>query len=243
MVKKIANYITKYCYVVFVVFLVLAGICGLLATKVNINHDIYSYMPANSETSVGLNIMKDEFDYGSTSSWQMMFEDLSEDERTEAKTYIENMDHIKSVAHDDLSDAYMREYNGHNYSLYDITLDASADSEIANKTFKEIVNHFKSTHHNVYYSGEVASSNGEVVSLFITVGAIATAMVILTVMSESFIEPWLFLFAIMIAVLLNKGTNIIFNNVSFITDSISMVLQMAGSLQPLACAPPFLQFL
>ena len=64
MVKKIANYITKYCYVVFVVFLVLAGICAFLATKVNINHDIYSYMPANSETSLGLNIMKDEFDYG-----------------------------------------------------------------------------------------------------------------------------------------------------------------------------------
>ncbi len=229
MVKKIANYITKYCYVVFVVFLVLAGICGLLATKVNINHDIYSYMPANSETSVGLNIMKDEFDYGSTSSWQMMIEDMPEGERTDAKSYIESVEHIKSVAHDD-SDSYVREHDGHTYSLYDITLNAAADSEIANKTYKEIDAHFKTLGHKIYYGGEVASSNGEVVSIMIVVGAIGTAMIILTIMSESFIEPWLFLFAIMVAVLLNKGTNIMFDNVSFITDSIAMVLQMALSM-------------
>ena len=215
MVKKIANYITKYCYVVFVVFLVLAGICGLLATKVNINHDIYSYMPANSETSVGLNIMKDEFDYGSTSSWQMMIEDMPEGERADAKAYIEGVEHIKSVAHDD-SDSYVREHDGHTYSLYDITLNAAADSEIANKTFKDIDAHFKTLGHKIYYGGEVASSNGEVVSIMIVVGAIGTAMIILTIMSESFIEPWLFLFAIMVAVLLNKGTNIMFDNVSFI---------------------------
>ena len=68
------------------------------------------------------------------------------------------------------------------------------------------------------------------VSFLITGLAIGVAMLILTLMSESFIEPWLYLFAIMIAVLLNKGTNILFSNVSHITDSISMVLQMALSM-------------
>lgn len=228
MVKKIADYITKYCYTVFVIFLVLAGVCGLLSLKVNVNHNIYSYMPADSETSKGLKIMQDEFDYGSTSSWQMMFEDLPEDKREETKTYIEGVENIKSVAYDN-TENYQREHDGHSYSLYDITLNAPADSEIANKTYNEIDQHFKGTY-KYYTAGEVSSNNGSVVSIAVTAIAIGCAMLILTIMSESFLEPWLYLFAILIAVLLNKGTNIMFENVSHITDSISMVLQMALSM-------------
>ena len=44
-------------------FLALTGVCAFLSTQVNINKDIYSYMPSDSETSLGLNIMNDEFDY------------------------------------------------------------------------------------------------------------------------------------------------------------------------------------
>ncbi len=228
MVRKIADYITKYCYTVFVIFLVLAGICGFLSQKVSINHDIYSYMPADSETTLGLNIMKDEFDYGSTSSWKMMIEDLPHEKHAEIKSYLEGVENIKSVAHED-NDEYVREYNGHQYALYDITLNAPSNSDIANKAYNEIDKKIRSEY-KVYVAGEVADNNGSVVSFLITGLAIGVAMLILTLMSESFIEPWLYLFAILIAVLLNKGTNILFSNVSHITDSISMILQMALSM-------------
>ncbi len=228
MVKRIANFVTKYCYIVFVVFLVLAGLSAFLATKVKINHDLYSYMPESSETSQGLEIMKEEFDYGSTSTWKMMFEDLNEDERKEVKEHLEGVENVKSVAYDD-SETYNKEHNEHFYSLYEITLDAPADSEAANKTYNEIYDYYKPKY-KFYQMGEVYTNNATVVSITITVLAVGTAMVILTIMSESFIEPWLYLFTILIAVLLNKGTNIIFPNVSHITDSISMVLQMALSM-------------
>ena len=55
-------------------------------------------------------------------------------------------------------------------------------------------------------------------------------MVILIIMSKSWVEPWLFLFSILLAVVMNKGTNIIFPNVSHITDAISAILQMALSM-------------
>ena len=212
----------------FAIFLVLAGVAAFLSTKVNINHNIYSYMPANSETSQGLTIMEDEFDYGSTSTWKMMFEDLSDEQKPEVKTYIEGIDNVKSVAYDS-SETYNREYNSHQYALYEITLNVPADSEEANKAFTTIDEHF-SKDYKKYQTGEVFSNNGKVVSITITALAVGTAMVILTLMSESFIEPWLYLFAILIAVVLNKGTNIMFENVSHITDSISMVLQMALSM-------------
>ena len=228
MVRRIADFVTKYCYIVFVIFLVLAGLCAFLSTKVKINHDIYSYMPESSETSQGLKIMEDEFDYGSTSTWQMMFENLDYSEKKNLREYIESVENVKSVTHDE-TEAYNREKDGTNYSLFEIVLDKPADSEEANKAYNTIYNELKPKY-TFYQSGEVYTNNATVVSIFITVFAVGTAMVILTVMSESFVEPWLYLFAILIAVVLNKGTNIIFPSVSHITDSISMVLQMALSM-------------
>ena len=228
MVRRIADFVTKYCYVVFGIFLALAGLCAFLSTKVKINHDIYSYMPESSETSQGLSVMKDEFDYGSTSSWQMMFEDLDEGEKKDVKEYIEGVENVKSVTHDE-GEEYNREKDGHNFALYEVVLNAAADSEEANKAYNTIYDNLKPKY-TFYQSGEVYTNNATVVSIFITVFAVGTAMLILTVMSESFVEPWLYLFAILIAVVLNKGTNIIFPSVSHITDSISMVLQMALSM-------------
>ncbi|MBR2803213.1 MMPL family transporter [Candidatus Saccharibacteria bacterium] len=228
MVKRIASFITKYCYVVFAVILVLAGLCAYISTKVKVNHDIYSYMPESSETAQGLQIMKDEFGYGETSSWQMMFEDLTDEKEDEIKEYLESVENVKSVVHDK-DENYNQEKDGHRYSLYEITLNTGADTPEANKAYKEIYEHFKQE--QVFSeAGEVYNNNATVISLGITALAVGTAMIILTVMSESFIEPWLYLFAILIAVLLNKGTNIMFENVSHITDGISMVLQMALSM-------------
>ncbi len=219
MVRRIADFVTKYCFIVFGIFLVLAAFSAFLSTKVKINHDIYSYMPESSETSQGLKTMKDEFNYGSTSTWQMMFEDLSDDEKSEVKEYLESVENVESVSQDEKD----------NYVRFEIVLNVSADSEEANKAYNIIYNELKPKY-TFYQTGEVYSNNATVVSIIITVFAVGTAMVILTVMSESFVEPWLYLFAILIAVVLNKGTNIIFPSVSHITDSISMVLQMALSM-------------
>lgn len=55
-------------------------------------------------------------------------------------------------------------------------------------------------------------------------------MIILIIMCESYVEPFLFLFTIGLAVFLNKGTNVFFDSVSNITDSIVAILQLALSM-------------
>ena len=226
--KRVASFITRYCYAIFIVFLLLTALCGFLSTKVKINHDLYSYMPADSETTLGLNIMKDEFSYGETSNWQIMIEDLDSEEREEVRSYLENANNIKSVSYDD-SDEHLREKDGHTYALYDVVVNLPADSEEAKKTYDEIYNYLKKRY-VFYQAGEMPMSNGSVVSIVLVLGSVGSAMVILFVMSESFIEPILYLFTIMIAVVLNKGTNIIFPSVSHVTDGIAMILQMALSM-------------
>ena len=221
---KITDFIVDHCYVIFGVFLVLVAICGVLSTHVKINKDIYSYMPAESETSLGLGIMNDEFNYDSTSSYEMMLTDVPEDEKIKIKEEIESIEGVGSVDYDS-SDTYNRDQ----YTRYKINIDAPADSDIANRVYNTIHNNYKDRF-EVNEAGQVFNFNGEVMKMHVTVLAIACAMVILLLMSKSWVEPWLFLFAILLAVVANKGTNIIFPSVSPITDAISAILQMALSM-------------
>ena len=84
--RKITDFLVNHCYVIFAVFLALTGVCGFLATQVKINKDIYSYMPADSETSLGLNIMNDEFHYNDTAEYEMMLTDVPADQKMAIKT-------------------------------------------------------------------------------------------------------------------------------------------------------------
>ena len=222
--RKITDFIVNHCYVIFAVFLVLTGICGVLATQVKINKDLYSYMPADSETSRGLTIMDNEFDYSATSSYEMMLTDVPADEKMAIKEHIESIEGVDSVEYDE-SDKYNRD----EYTRYIINVGAPADSETAARVYNAIHDEY-SERFEVAESGKVHDYNGAVLQIHIAIFAVACAMVILIIMSKSWVEPFLFLFAILLAVVVNKGTNIIFPNVSHITDAIAAILQMALSM-------------
>ena len=222
--RKITDFLVNHCFVIFAVFLALTGICGFLATKVTINKDIYSYMPADSETSLGLGIMNDEFHYSDTSSYEMMLTDVPADEKMKIKEYIENVDGVDSVDYDE-SDNYNRDQ----YTRYKINLGVPADSEDAQRIYDDIHNKY-SEQYQIAESGQVHTFNGAVLKVHIAILAVAFALVILIIMSKSWVEPFLFLTAILLAVVVNKGTNIIFPNVSHITDAIAAILQMALSM-------------
>ncbi len=234
--KKLTDFIVDHVYVVLAVMVAIASVSAFLATKVKINHDIMQYMPENSETRQGLNVMEDEFKEVETSGYMMMFENLEESEKPEIKSYIENVDGVKSVDWDE-TEEYNREKDGKNYTLFSITANGKADGETAAKIYHEIHDHFANaktdegdTKYIFYEKGDISADNGTVLNIIVIVAAVLSALLIITIMSESFIEPLLYLTSILIAVVINKGTNIIFPNVSHITDAIAAILQMALSM-------------
>ncbi len=222
--RKITDFLVNHCYVIFAVFLALTGVCGFLATQVKINKDIYSYMPADSETSLGLNIMNDEFHYNDTAEYEMMLTDVPEDQKMAIKEDIEKVENVKSVDYDE-SDNYNRDQ----YTRYKITIDAPADSEECSKAYHAIHDKYKEQY-EIAESGKVHTFQGDVLKIPVALLAIAFALVILFIMSKSWIEPVLFFISIMLAVVMNMGTNIIFPNVSHITNAIAAILQMALSM-------------
>lgn len=234
--RKITDFIVDHCYVILAIMIGLACLSGFASTKVKINHNILKYMPDSSETSKGYDVMDDEFKDVATSNYTIMFENLADDEKDSMKKYFEGVKGVDSVDYDD-SDEYNREKDGVKYTLYSISVHGDADAEEAANAYKEIHGHLKDAKNDdgeekytFYEKGDVANDNGSVLNIAIIIIAIAIAMVIITIMSESFIEPWLYLTSIGIAIAINMGTNIIFPNISHITNSIAAILQLALSM-------------
>lgn len=221
--KKIANFIVNKRHFILVTFIILAIICGIISFKVNINYDITKYLPGTSETRIGMDIMEKEFADVETSSFSLMFENLPENQKQDVKNYLNEIEGVKEVKYEE-----NEEYNKDRYTLYVITVDDDADSKLASDVFKNVTEKYKD--YKIYTSGDISDRNSEVLPKTIIALAIFCALIILIIMCDSYIEPFLFLFSILIAVLFNKGTNIIFPSISYITDSISAILQLALSM-------------
>ena len=123
--KKITDFIIDKRYIVLTIFIILTIVCGIISQKVKINYDIAKYLPSDSETRIGMDIMEDEFET-TTSSLNIMFNDLPQDEKQEIYEYLKSVPNVKEVDYDDTE-----EYNIDNHTLYKITVDAEADSDVA----------------------------------------------------------------------------------------------------------------
>ncbi len=220
--KKITNFIIDKRHFILAIFLAFTILSLFLAKDVKINYDISKYLPDNSETRKGNNIMEKEFK-NTTSSLNIMFDDLKKDEKLSIKKRLASIKGVESISYDD-SD----EYNKDNHTLYVINVEDKADSKLAASIYQKISEDFAD--YTFYTSGSIDESNKTVLSIWVVAFAVFCALIILLIMCESLVEPFLFLATILMAVVLNKGTNIIFPSVSHITDSIAAILQMALSM-------------
>ena len=221
--RKITDFIINKRHFILTLFIILTVIAAIVSTKVKINHDMAEYLPDTSETRIGMNIMEDEFSGTETSTLNLMFEGLEDEKKSEIKSNLESIDGVESVDYDNTE-----KYNKENYTLYVITVDDESDSSKASGVYNQVIEKYDD--YTIYTSGNISDSNKTVLPLWVVVLAVASALVILLVMCESYTEPFLFLTSILMAVVLNKGTNIIFPNVSNITNSIVAILQMALSM-------------
>lgn len=219
--KKLSDFIVNKSKLILLLFLILSIICIILMQKVTINSDMSKYLPASSETKIGNDIMNKEFDPIKSSSLYVMFEDL--DNKENALNTIENIKNVSSVNYDNTS-----EFNKGKYTLFIVNVDDTSDSKTASQVYKDINNHFKNE--KITLDGDIATANNDVLPTWIFVLAVSSAVLILLIMCDNIIEPFLILYSVGIAVFLNKGSNILFESVSSVTDGIVAILQMALSM-------------
>ena len=219
--QKITDFIVEKRLLIFILMLILTIASFFMIKFTNINYDIMKYLPKTSNVRIGLDIMNANFKE-EVSTLNVMVKDLDEEDKSKALKYLES---IKNVS---INYENNENFNKDNYTLFTLNLDYASSSKEAKKIYQDVTNYFKEN--LVDTSGTVSDENKVVLPFYIVVIAVLSALVILIIASSSYTEPFLFLFAILVAVFLNKGTNFIFGSVSNITNSIAAILQMALSM-------------
>lgn len=222
--KKVADFIVEKYKFVMIIFVILTIIAAICSTKVTINTDLTKYLPDDSDMKVGMKIMEGEF--GETTSdntsIRIMFTGLSESEKEKMLDKLKDIKHVDSVAYDSESE----DYNKDNYTKYDITVAGSYGSKEETAVEKALDTEFQNDKMTYVVDDTAANSIPKTVLLL----ALGILIIILLVMSESWFEPVLFIVTIMMAIILNLGTNLILGTVSNTTSSLGPILQLVLSM-------------
>ncbi len=221
--KKFANILVKYRLVFFIVSVVLALFCALLIPKVTINKDQSKYLAKDSNMSQGLEIINKEFpSVELNESFQIMFEGLTPTQKEAIHKELAEFEGVASVDFD-LNSV---EHNSKTYSMYIVNTDYVGDNDKVSAVIKEMKNHYSGTYNvYTYYAGAYLDVLDKLIPMAVIVG-----VAILLLMCKSFFEPVLLLVSIGVAILINMGSNVIFESVSDMTFSIAAVFQLVLSI-------------
>lgn len=211
-----------------VIFAIISILSLITMQMVKINYNLSDYLDEDTETKIALNLIENEF--GLTGNIQVLVKNVDTKNANEIKDYLEEIDNVLNVSFD----AYDSNYYKNNNALYVVVVDGDDYSENAKRVASDIESKL-SYYGSVEYGGttiEKKELQNGITSEMIYIICISLVLVtiILLITSMSWLEPFVLLFCSLIAVLINRGTNVIFKDVSYITNSISAILQLALSI-------------
>ena len=215
-------------YIVLLIFVVTAIVSVLITSKVNINYNISDYLAEDTETKISLNIIEEEF--GMTGDIQVMVEDVDVDTAKEIQNIIKNIPNVLTVNFNENDENYYKD----NKALFAVIVDGDEYSDIANTVLDDIADELDEEF-TTNYGGSVVSKRNlrkAIQSEIVMILAIALCLVIILMLltSSSWLEPFVLLLASGVAILMNMGTNILFGEISYITNAVSAILQLALSI-------------
>ncbi len=238
---KAVSWLIKHRKIVYLIFLALIAVSLFFMPRVTINYDLAHYLPKESRTKLAINTLEREFGYPGMA--EVMIADITIPEALEAKDKILTVQGVKSVLWlDDLADVYQPqsfippdyldlyykdgsalfqvEFTGSNYSLEA----ANALGDIR-EVLAQPVNIAGPAEDTRFLQTVLAK---EITKIMIVV--LPLCIIILMLASHSWIEPFLYLAAIGVSILLNMGSNVLFPSISFLTHSVAAVLQLAMAM-------------
>lgn len=198
----------------FVTLLMAAG-CIFLIPRVNVNSDMTKYLPDHSRMKQGIEILTTNFGEAqlNNANVKVMFSHLTNEERQQIATELGSLDEVNGVSYTISKDSV--------YTKYDLLVPANIDQ----KSFGYSV--------RSEYGDDViveTSQDGATPPFSALAIAGALILIILLVMSQSWLEPVIYLIAIGVAVIINIGTNALLPSVSITTNYIVAILQLVLSL-------------
>ena len=222
--NKISNFLVEKRIWLLAIFLLMAVGSIFLMPKVKVNTDMSLYLPDDSEMKQGKDIMAEQMPATQNvqSQIRVMFDDLSDEEKSEMVTRLGSISGVASVTYQPES----KDYNKDNHTLYILKSDETYESDAFANIEKTLDKDF-SGYTMIHVNDDL---NKNALTPGILMGALGILLFVLLVMSNSWLEPFIFLFSVGVAVVINMGTNAFLPDVSKNTNSIAAVMQLVLSM-------------
>lgn len=221
------------------VLLLIPSIFGFLSTR--INYDILSYLPSDIETMKGQDIMLDEFGKGGFSL--VMLDGMEDKDVKKVKEKIEKVDHVCDVLwYDTLADVSLPKevlpddiydfFNTDNSTMMAVFFDEATSADGSLEAVKEIRS---IAGEQCFVSGmssvveDIKDLTMQEAPMYVVIAVILTS-IILALTMDSFLIPLFFMLSVGMAIIYNMGTNFIQGEISFITEALAAVLQLAVTI-------------
>lgn len=219
--EKISTFVVDKRQGFFLLFIVAVIYCITSIAKVSVNNDITSYLPANSETRLGLNVMNKEFiTYGTA---RIMVANISYNQAEDICKKTKAIEGVSSVDFDNSSKHFKSAS-----ALFSITFDGQEKDKISLSAMSEIKKMLSG--YDVYISSTVGADSAEALANEMASVLVIAVIIILGVLlftSKTYMEIPVLLIVFATAAILNMGTNHLLGTISFITNAIAIVLQLA----------------
>ena len=218
---RLAAFIVDKRKLFFLLFLAVCIFCAFSRSWVVVNDTLTDYLGEETETRRGLELMDREFTtYGSA---QIMIQNVSFDQADRLLPQIEAVEGVKSVTFDSSADHYAA-----SSALFIVTFDGTNDDEVSIRALSQLEDMLSG--YDVYVNSQVGNPLKAIINReMLVVDLIALVIIILVLLftSKTYAEIPVLLLTFGAAALLNMGTNYMMGEISFVTNAIAIVLQLA----------------
>lgn len=240
--NRFSQLVIKHKRIIFIIFLITSIFSAFLSTTVSVNYNMVDYLPKDAGSTIAIRIIEEEFE-GDMPGARIMIRDVTIPDALEYKKQLKEIEGITSVSWLDdiigidtlqsvplefLDQAILDSYYKDNTALFTISAESGNEQNTVNEIYKLIGEDNAASGETINLSETQAMSVSEVSNAMLIL--LPIVILVLIISTTSWIEPLLFFSTIGVAILLNMGSNIIFGQVSFMSNTVSPILQLAVSL-------------
>ena len=238
MKEKFFDRVIRFRIPILVIFILAAAFGAYARQQIKVNYDMNDYLPEKSPSTVALDKMKEEFDgdipnarvavknvtYAQALKYK---EQLEEIKGVESVTWLDDVNYLDmplEMLDEDTVDAYYKDQT----ALYTVTISEDDINETVPAIRELIGDENAMTGSAVSTAVATSSTVSEIAK--IAVIAVIIVFFVLLLTTTSWLEPVIVLLGIGVAVLINAGSNLMFGEISFVTNAAGNILQLAVSL-------------
>ncbi|MBQ5849524.1 MAG: MMPL family transporter [Lachnospiraceae bacterium] len=221
---KVATFIVDRRNLFFLLFgiALIFSVVSMNWTKVE--NALSAYLPDTTETSRGLDRMEEQFiTYGTA---KVMVTNIPYDE---AERIYDELSELETIIMLDFDNE--PEYYNNFSALYNITFGYDEKDERALEALEEVKLMLEG--YDIYVSTAMGNASAEQLAQEMTVISVLVAIVVVSVLlftSQTWAEVPVLLLTFCSAALITKGTNFMMGTISFVSNSVTIVLQLALSV-------------